>query len=230
MAHIFLRCRTYKDLRTTLDKPQLATQATEFVEQTQILGQAESETCGRQPSAGGRLKVLRSRNAGRVPTSLDAQHAGKRKASGCSLPLFAWERWAARNNVFATDRLSAARLELGRAIERRTTRPNYLQGQLIREMSASRHRSPQRNERFLYYPQLHPSAPPNRRACPSSYPSTPAQLKAADPKRRRAGCLNYTLPLRLVREDCTLFTPRTRKIRSRLPPPKLKRREEPKVR
>ncbi|KAF9728437.1 hypothetical protein PMIN01_13570 [Paraphaeosphaeria minitans] len=92
---------------------------------------------------------------------------GKRKASWGSLPLFAGEGWAARNNVFATDRLSAARLELVPLV-------------------IDPHK---RNERFLYYSQLHPSAPPNRRACPS-YPSTPAQLKAADPKRRRACCLN----------------------------------------
>jgi hypothetical protein len=53
VAHILLRCSTYKDLqnrilgtlsgrhnlRTILNKPQLATNAIEYIEQTQILGQ-----------------------------------------------------------------------------------------------------------------------------------------------------------------------------------------------
>jgi hypothetical protein len=52
-AHILLRCRIYKDLRdqvfgnlsgrhnlrAVLNKPQLATKAIEFIEQTRILGQ-----------------------------------------------------------------------------------------------------------------------------------------------------------------------------------------------
>jgi hypothetical protein len=52
-AHILLRCRIYKDLRdqvfgnlsgrhnlrAVLNKPQLATKAIAFIEQTQILGQ-----------------------------------------------------------------------------------------------------------------------------------------------------------------------------------------------
>ena len=53
VAHVLLRCRTHKDLRnrifgtlsgrhnlrTILSKPQLATKAIEYMEQTQILGQ-----------------------------------------------------------------------------------------------------------------------------------------------------------------------------------------------
>jgi hypothetical protein len=69
VAHVLLRCRKYKDLRnrifanlsgrhslrTILSTPQLATKAIEYMEQTQILGQAGIRETQTTPSGGGRL-------------------------------------------------------------------------------------------------------------------------------------------------------------------------------
>lgn len=69
VAHVLLRCSKYKDLRnrifanlsgrhslrTILSKPQLATKAIEYMEQTQILGQRGTRDMQTTSSTGGRL-------------------------------------------------------------------------------------------------------------------------------------------------------------------------------